>query len=140
MLLTRSDGFSFCRNSKELPDSQVVWSTGAKSLIVWDAYTGVYLGSVSRASDAELDKRQYVEHSERDERYAPRMHIDHRKVRARHSSSRFTCLCIPPPFAPWFCDGTFIIGGKGYKLKHHKDCEIMVLIVKSSQMHGSGLP
>ena len=59
---------------------QVVWSTGAKSLILWDAHTGVYLGSVNRMSDAEPDRRNYAEHSERDERFIPRMHIDHRKA------------------------------------------------------------
>ena len=77
-----------------------MWSTGAKSLILWDACTGVYLGSVSRASDAELDRRStYVEHSERDERHAPRMHIDHRKVSfaTAQSSARLSVpisLCL----------------------------------------------
>ena len=66
--------------SPDLRSVQVVWSTGAKSLILWDAFTGVYLGSVSRMSDYELDRRSYTEHSERDERFVPRLHIDHRRV------------------------------------------------------------
>lgn len=61
----------------------MVWSTGAKSLILWDAYTGAYLGSVSRSSEAELEResqRFRYENSERDERYVPRLQIDHRRV------------------------------------------------------------
>jgi hypothetical protein len=63
---------------------QVVWSTGAKSLILWDAYTGGYLGSISRSSEAELEResqRFRYENSERDERFVPRLQIDHRRVR-----------------------------------------------------------
>lgn len=76
-----------CSHSNDQLLLQVVWSTGAKSLILWDAFTGVYLGSVSRMSDAELDRKNFVEHSERDERYVPRMHIDHRKVHKSCSTS-----------------------------------------------------
>ena len=66
-------------SNQQLP-LQVVWSTGAKSLILWDAYTGAYLGSINRSSEADLEKESQRWNSERDERYVPRLQIDHRRV------------------------------------------------------------
>ena len=66
------------------PLRQVVWSGSAKTLLIWCAYTGAYLGVVQRGQELELDRetssRKLMEASEKDERSVPRLVIDQKQV------------------------------------------------------------
>lgn len=69
---------------------QVVWTSGERSILLWCAYTGAYLGAlISKDVDPALEGDAEATASEREER---KLFIDSSKVLVHRQTS---CTCRP---------------------------------------------
>lgn len=89
--------FSWSRaDCKHWRGVQVVWCGSLKTLHLWDVATGTYLGQLQRGGDGEGSlelHRRFLDNSERDPRFVPRLPINSSKVLMGQTCC-LVCMCI----------------------------------------------
>lgn len=73
----------------------MVWSGSSKTLSIWHARLGTYLGQVQRGVESEMEReniRKFLENSERDPRFITPIPINPLKVRIAAETSNVHLL------------------------------------------------